>query len=874
MANGPRHEISKLDLSPGKLSFDTSVGGETRRIWFKSETEVEPYAEAALAAALMPAMRSGGTLAMSDPISPRVLRNQREFQAIQRAWSLEWQFGDPPLHEVEIEAPTRNPAVRPPTGRTAAFFSGGVDSWSTVLSEPELTDLIFVRGIDILDDAPHQEGLADQVEGRLRGAAEELGLAFHSVETNLRELSDPLVRWEAYYGCAMAAVALFLGPAFDRVLIAGDADYEVQVKLGANWMVDQLWSTESLEIVDDGGRRSRMQRVAQIASHPVVQKSLRVCWLNPEGAYNCGHCRKCLMTMAALEAVGALGVVETLPSELDLEALARLEISQPVSLTPWEDMRDAARAAGKTDLELALGAALDGSKRTLGLPSGHRRRSEPLPVDELDAPGGSLLAPPETARALADAGAAALLVGSYDGSGNYGDIAQLDGALGVLEKLEPALLVLPVIERQYAQTHSAMVRELLHQPAHVLYFDDGRGSFEDDLVPLPTPELGFALSYLYGGGFLNPSWGARKLAMLRAVERLVEGAGEVTRVATGQQVDREWIAGLEADDARLLVSFELLGARDDASAQALAQVPSAAVAVNTGDDAVGVLTGTGAEPSPDPPEDVVNVHIAEHEWVTDDPDAVRSFDVGLLAELARIAGRPLRVRPLLAYLDPRVDERPGLERFTAACAEGGIEVDEAHVLRPATIAAEAPELGRALLTVSCSYHVALTSLLLAVPTVILRDNPYYDQKARGLLADFGLPPEFSPSSQDDPLDSAKLIAGALFEDGEQSRARLRETAAKVKRRRTDAEADLLRRVARGAIVAAASTGPSPGAAHPRPLEQRALAAERREAEAERQAIEAQRQAAEARATLEEIMRSRSWTITEPLRRLTARRRDR
>ena len=44
-----------------------------------------------------------------------------------------------------------------------------------------------------------------------------------------------------------------LRAAFDRVLIAGDPDYEVQDTIGASWMVDQLWSNENLEIVDDGG---------------------------------------------------------------------------------------------------------------------------------------------------------------------------------------------------------------------------------------------------------------------------------------------------------------------------------------------------------------------------------------------------------------------------------------------------------------------------------------------------------------------------------------------------------------------------------------------------------------------------------------------
>ncbi len=380
MAVGPRHEVANLRSAPGELSFEARIGGRAEEVWLRSATPVLPTADAALAACLMPAMRSGGTLELHDPVSPRLLRTQREFQAVQQAWSLEWEFGDPPLREVEVLAPTRVPQAPATPGRVAAFFSGGVDSWSTILANPEITDLIFVRGIDLMPKLVHQAGLADRVEERLRDAAAALGLPLHVVETNVRELSDPLARWETYYGCAVVSVALFLSPLFERVLIAGDSDYEVQGKFGANWMVDQLWSTERLEIVDDGGRRSRMQRLAAIAAHPVVGDTLRVCWENPEGAYNCGRCRKCLMTMIALEALGARQRIATFPPALDLSAVAAIEISMPVLLTLWEDVLDAARAARRPDLERAVETVVSGGKRRLGLPMAYRRRRRAGPA--------------------------------------------------------------------------------------------------------------------------------------------------------------------------------------------------------------------------------------------------------------------------------------------------------------------------------------------------------------------------------------------------------------------------------------------------------------------------------------------------------------
>jgi len=380
MASRQSHEIFAIECSPGELCFDARIGGDTKRVWLRTDSDLTPNADAVLSACLLPAMRFGGTLELPAPISRRLLRTQREFQAVQEAWSRGWEFPDFRLHEVDVLAPERPPpeAIEP-NGRVAAFFSGGVDSWATVLDEGDLTDLIFVRGVDLIPESPGNVEVADEVEGRLREAAKGLGLNFHTVATNLRELADPLAPWNAYYGCALTTVALFLAPLFERVMIAGDSDHEVQIDSGANRMVDQLWSTEELEIVDAGGRYSRMERLARIAGHPIVQETLRTCWHNFDGAYNCGRCRKCLMTMVPLEALGARGRISTFPAELDLDAVAALEISRPVSLCLWEDILDATRAAGRPELESAVEAVVASGKRALGLPADYRRRNVPGP---------------------------------------------------------------------------------------------------------------------------------------------------------------------------------------------------------------------------------------------------------------------------------------------------------------------------------------------------------------------------------------------------------------------------------------------------------------------------------------------------------------
>ena len=212
------------------------------------------------------------------------------------------------------------------------------------------------------------------VEERLGEAASALGLPLHVVETNVRELSDPLIRWEAFNPCAIVAVALFFEPIFDRVLIAGDTDHADPGIARRQPQIDQLWSTEGLEIVDDGGRFSRSQRLRRIVDHPAVQGSLRVCWENPDGAYNCGRCRKCLLTMIALEAIGARRAFTTFPAELDLELLTEFTIPASISLVLWEDVLETTRTAGRTDLEQAVEPLVVRGRHDLGLPASYRSR--------------------------------------------------------------------------------------------------------------------------------------------------------------------------------------------------------------------------------------------------------------------------------------------------------------------------------------------------------------------------------------------------------------------------------------------------------------------------------------------------------------------
>lgn len=486
-----------------------------------------------------------------------------------------------------------------------------------------------------------------------------------------------------------------------------------------------------------------------------------------------------------------------------------------------------------------------------------------------------------TAREIERARAVALLVGSYDGSGNYGDIAQFTAAQTLVERLGPGMLALPVLEREYLAGHRDLVQGSgVHAP-HALFFDpDGAG--EDDLGPVAAPvELGFGACYLYGGGYLNRLWGGRKLAMLGAAEALLTAGGVAApcRVATGLQVESGWVA---AEGSPSLARFDLLGGRDGASQATLAAANPAAAGLETGDDAIGLLGRLPLAPDSAPADGrlQLNLHFAAHSWASDRPEGVLDFYTGFLAELSRLADRPLLAQPLIAYLDRRVDERAGIERLQAACRPLGVEIAEPLVLRPTGLMEAAARLRQASLTLSCSYHVALTSLMLGVPAVLVGDNPYYEQKAAGLGADFGLPPAFAPAANVDPAAAAREVALPLLDPvrGEELRRHLRAGAERLRQRRAAAEAELLARVGGAAAQALAGRIDAQAerlrllAAEPAELRTQ-LAAFQNECEeqlpAGAAALEAELRAREAETALAGVLRSRSWRLLAPLRKLRA-----
>lgn len=328
------------------------IGENHYELWYCAEgIPLACRPESFLAATLLPAMKFGMPLQSDGTASQRLLGNITKIQDIYHAW-------DHNFKRVQVLIDGLKNAKETISQGVGSFFSGGVDSFYTLLKHyDEITHLIFVHGFDInLED----KRLRDRVVNSLREAATELKKPLIEIGTNLRTFSDKHVSWEWYHGAALASVALLLSPQFQKFYIPATFSYASLFPWGSHPILDPLWGTENMEIVHDGCEAKRLDKVKQIAECDTVLKSLRVCWENREGAYNCGQCGKCLRTMALLRVAGALERCSTFDRTLDLSAMARLKLDTKLRPYIKENLQAIERLGTDPQVVKALRNCLDG----------------------------------------------------------------------------------------------------------------------------------------------------------------------------------------------------------------------------------------------------------------------------------------------------------------------------------------------------------------------------------------------------------------------------------------------------------------------------------------------------------------------------------
>jgi hypothetical protein len=300
---------------------ERDFSGESLDVYFDYQVTDREYvhasAESLAAALLLPAMRTGEPLTVIPEMSPRLCFNLPRIRDIFHTW---W----PECAPVPIDARASKCASKPLAPRAATFFSAGVDSFYTLLkhragfgsSAISLTHILYIRGVE--RRLEWTKGVSE-TESLIREVAVAAGVETIVGETNVRtRLQGPHLAWGRHYnGSALAAIALGLSNGFDYICIPSSYPYNHLIPYGSTPLVDEMFSTERLQIVHDGSEVSRPTKVARIVewNRDLVLRHLRVCVKNSGGAFNCGKCYKCIRTAVALRVLGLWDQAQTFPNK-------------------------------------------------------------------------------------------------------------------------------------------------------------------------------------------------------------------------------------------------------------------------------------------------------------------------------------------------------------------------------------------------------------------------------------------------------------------------------------------------------------------------------------------------------------------------------
>jgi len=354
--------ISQLEAIPSpsnKIQLSARVtykgrGTASEVVWFEfNEGLLEQTSRSGdpwLLALLPFAFVSHQPLQIELALDPILLNNVRHLMAIWSRWY-------PEFSPIPIEASREDQSPEAPS-RSAVFFSGGVDSFFTVLNQRAhkdhpIDDLLFVHGADI----PIREtGGFARAKASIAFASQAWNMRLLTVGTNLRSTRFRLADWgQLSHGALLGAVGLLFEGRYRQIYISSSWPQGVLPPYGSHPDTDPLMSTSHTAFVHYGVWANRIQKITSISSEPIALDNLRVCWKNVDGS-NCGRCTKCLRTMAVLEILGKLEACTAFPSnQLDLNRLRNAPLGND-----WQHysfLGPFAREHGRTDIAEAFEAA-------------------------------------------------------------------------------------------------------------------------------------------------------------------------------------------------------------------------------------------------------------------------------------------------------------------------------------------------------------------------------------------------------------------------------------------------------------------------------------------------------------------------------------
>ena len=335
----------------GEVTYDSCKG---EIYWFdfprEFESDISLSGNAWLTCLLPLAMHMGESLIIPQPVDQTRFANAIELRNIWVTWYSR-------LHKIDIHAESRQASLEPEPNKTAAFFSGGVDSFFTILrnekgseiaTNNQINDLLSIWGTDI----PLTNASAfDEMKQSLVEAAKALDKEFIDIGTNACQTRLNSAGWsKLYFSSLYIAIGLLLEKRYCKLLFSGSGEvYNTFEPWGSHPITDPLLSSSSMQVIHDGAGFDRVERTKFIAKNELVRKKLRVCW-RQKSAVNCCNCEKCYRTMITLYLLDELDNFNVFPHRLDLTKLSKIYLPNQIIQDLYGQIIHLAHEKGRGDI--------------------------------------------------------------------------------------------------------------------------------------------------------------------------------------------------------------------------------------------------------------------------------------------------------------------------------------------------------------------------------------------------------------------------------------------------------------------------------------------------------------------------------------------
>lgn len=346
----------------------------TRDVYFETHAEFSDALSAAphafLVGCLLPAMSFGEQrVFVEGEICPEL----RAGLATAMAWIHHWRGPERQPVRIEPRTSARMPG-RVPGRRAATFFSGGIDSLANLRLNrlrlpPEhpgsFKDAVLVYGLNIeSDDRPET---FERAVTALSEITEPAGVTLIPVYTNIRRhLNDDADFFlNEFQASALAAVGHALDKRLAVISIASTFDIVNLIPFGTHPVLDPNYSSSDLRVQHDGVHLTRFEKVELVARWEDGLQNIKVCPLNWPGP-NCGRCEKCVRTMLALEALGALSRTRAFPHEVSDEMVRAQVMPHWFHALLYEELLAPLTQCGRHDLVRAINELLARGRRETG----------------------------------------------------------------------------------------------------------------------------------------------------------------------------------------------------------------------------------------------------------------------------------------------------------------------------------------------------------------------------------------------------------------------------------------------------------------------------------------------------------------------------